>query len=84
MNDLIHNRGGLFRAIRIQLHPVAARVRFSRDCQEGRTVPDTGIDRGERRRREAKTGPDSPGFVRWQREVSEPELSLDPHDCSFR
>ena len=31
----------------------------------------------------AQAGPDSPGFGKRQREKSEPELSLNPHGCSF-
>jgi hypothetical protein len=82
MNDLIYNGGGLFRTIRIQVHPVAVRVRFLRDCQESCTVPNAGIDHGEWRSREAKAGPDPSGFIKRQRKVSQPQLSLDPHECS--
>jgi hypothetical protein len=59
---------------------VPARARFSRDGQKRLAVPDAGIDRGERRNREAKAGPDSPGFGKRQRKVSEPELSLNSHE----
>jgi len=48
MNQLIDNGGGLLCAIRIQLDRVPARARFSRNCHERCTVPDAGIDRGER------------------------------------
>ena len=33
-NCLVHDRDGLFHAIRVQLHPGAARAHFLRDCQE--------------------------------------------------
>ena len=48
MNQLIDDRGGLFRAIRIQLDPVPARARFSRNFRKCRPVPDAWIDREER------------------------------------
>jgi hypothetical protein len=83
MNQLIDNRGGLLRAMRVQLDGVPARAGFSCNCHERCTVPDAGIDRGERRCRVTKAGPDSPGFGKGQREVSETELSLISHEYSF-
>jgi hypothetical protein len=83
MNQLIDNRGRLFRTIRVQLDPVAARARFCSNCQERCTVPDAWINRLNRRIRMAQVGLDSPGFAKRQREVAETEPSLISHGYSF-
>jgi hypothetical protein len=83
MNQLVDNGGRLFRTIRIQLDPVPPRARFCRNCQECCPVPDAWINRRNRRIRIAQAGPDSPGFAKRQREVSEAEPSLISHEYSF-
>jgi hypothetical protein len=83
MNQLIDNRGGLFRTIRIQVDPVSADEGFACNCQERCPVPDAGINGGARRSWIPQAGLDSTRFGKWQREVSEPKLSLIPHGCSF-
>ena len=79
MDQLIDHGRGLFQTIRIQLDPLSARARLAGNCQERCPVPDTGINRGERRRWVAQTGPDSTRFGKGQGEVPEPELSLIAH-----
>jgi hypothetical protein len=83
VNQLIDNGGRLFRAIRIQLDPVAARARFCGNRQERCPIPDAWIDRRNRRSWVVEPGPDSPGFAKRQREVSETDPSLISHGCSF-
>ena len=83
VDQLIDNGGRLFRAIRIQLDPVAARTRFCGNCQERCPIPDAWIDRRNGRSWVAQAGPDSPGFGNRQREVSETEPSLISHRYSF-